>query len=183
MKKTFIFLILMFLAGVLCMQLLGNTFVGSDCFLNEYHLSFFANQDIERMGLFWNVLWERGKLFLVLAVLLFTPIKKVLPVLSGGFFSFTLGMYSASCVILHGAKGILLFLSSVFPQGIFYLLAIFFLFRLQKPVMYRDGKKIAAYIFSILLIVSIFMVGCIMETTFGMEILQYCVKYLMKNAI
>lgn len=176
MKKTFILFLILFLAGVLSAQLFGSEFLATYGFLNEYHLQSFAVARIEKVDLLWNVLWERGKLFLLLTVLLFTPTRRAVPAITGGLLSATAGLYGAACVMLFGIRGVGLFFCSLFPQWIFYFLAGFFLFRLQRPVLNNTGKEKASYIFSVFLILILIVVGCIVEVTFGMGLLQWCLR-------
>ena len=176
MKKTFILFLILFLAGVLSAQLFGSEFLATYGFLNEYHLQSFAAAKIQKVDLFWNVLWERGKLFLFLTILLLTPARRAVPSITGGLLSATAGLYGTACVMLFGIRGVGLFFCSLLPQWIFYFLAGFFLFRLQRPVLNNTGKEKVSYVFSVLLILILIVVGCIVEVTFGMGLLQWCLR-------
>lgn len=180
MKKRIWIWLLFFLAGVLLAELLGKEFFTTYGFLSEYHLKNYASAKLELPDLFWNVLWERGKLFLLIALICATPARKLLPPVGKGIACFVLGLFAAADIILLGGWGILLFVCALLPHGIFYLGSILLIYGM-KPSYACDGKrKNARFFLQILLIWTLFAAGCLLETTAGTWLQQNLLKLIYK---
>ncbi len=79
MKKEITIGICFVMAGILSVCFFGYEYFTTYGFLNEYHMRSFADSDTELMTLLGNILWERGKLFVFLWILSYTPARKVIP--------------------------------------------------------------------------------------------------------
>ncbi len=176
MKKEMLILFLLILAGIFSTQLFGSDFFAEYGFLNEYHLQLFADAKLDRVALFWNVFWERGKLFLVFALLGITPLKQLLPLLMKCAFGYTIGLYGAACVMNLGGAGFGVLLLSLLPHGIFYLLALIGLFYLERPMIYREKKYVFRRVLAVVLLVILLTAGCLLETAVSTFLLQAFLK-------
>jgi hypothetical protein len=171
MKRTCILCLILLLAGILTAQLFGAEFLGTYGFLNDYYLKAFARSNPDKLDLFWNILWERGKLFLFFALLAATPLRRWLrPLLLGLFFYFT-GFYGAACLICQQLLGLGIFVLSLLPHGAFYAAAACFFLRLEPPGMYCGKKYIFSYILAIAIVMLLFLIGCILETAVSSPLL------------
>lgn len=177
MKKEILIVVILLLAGVFSAQLFGSEYFATYGFLNEYHLQSFSNVKLDWVALFWNVFWERGKLFLMIVILGMTPVKRALPLLFRAVFGYTVGLYGAACVMNMGAAGLGVLFFSVFPHGIFYLMVLYLFLRMEGKAHYKEHKHIFTTAFSIAVLLVLFLVGCLLETTIGTCLLQ---MYLRK---
>lgn len=172
MKRKGIIFAILLIAGIFGAQLFGTEFLRTYGFLNEYNLRAFARADLDKLNLFWNILWARGKLFLLLVILASTPARKWL--LSGleGILAFLIGFYGAACVICEGALGIGIFFLSLFPHGLLYGAAFFGFLHIERPVFYSKKKHVLSYILAIAIVLLLLVIGCILETGVGSVLLQ-----------
>lgn len=162
-------------AGVLCAWFFGSTYFATYGFLNEYHLKSLAESTADAGMLLWNILWERGKLFLVAGLAAATPLKKVLPLLVECLLCFTGGIYLAACVMNMGGWGFLFFFLSLLPHGIFYLAALILLVRKDPGFRYRPkGTALRIILFAAGLLLLI-VLGALLETFVGYKLMIWAI--------
>ncbi len=176
MKKQILILLLLLLAGIFSAQLLGRGFFAEYGFLNEYHLRTFAAAKPDRMALFGSILWERGKLFLALAVLGLTPLKRVLPLMIEWILGFTIGFFGAACVMNLHAAGLGVLFLSLFPQGLFYLPVLFLLPAAGQPPVYREKGYAVRKTLAFAILIILLIAGCLTEATAGTFFMQAFLK-------
>ena len=102
MKKELAIGICFGLAGILCTCLFGYEYFTTYGFLNAYHMKAFAASDTGYLPLLANILWERGKVFVIIAILSLTALKAILPLLLRCLIYFTGGVFFAACVMNMG---------------------------------------------------------------------------------
>lgn len=184
MKKQIGFLVILFLAGIASAQLFGTKFLTTYGFLNQYHMDAFASADMDFMQVFWNILWERGKEFLIFVLLGITPIRKYLPLILKSILVYAFGLFLCACIMNMGIGGIAVAVCSLFPQIIPYVLAILLIFHMEeKPqkVMHNKANSISpilTYIMWGALIVMLILIACLLESTIGVYILQKIIKII-----
>jgi hypothetical protein len=171
MKRTCILCLILLLAGILTAQLFGAEFLGTYGFLNDYYLKTFARSNPDKLDLFWNILWERGKLFLFLALLAATPLKRWLRLLLLGLFSYFTGIYGAACLICQQLRGLGIFVLSLFPHGLFYAGAAWLFLRLLPPGRFSGKKYVFSYLLANAIVLLLFLIGCILETAVSSPLL------------
>ena len=118
MKKEITIGICFVMAGILSVCFFGYEYFTTYGFLNEYHMRSFADSDTELMTLLGNILWERGKLFVFLWILSYTPARKVIPLVLRCLICFTGGIFLAACMLNMGIAGFMFFLVSWLPHGL-----------------------------------------------------------------
>ena len=99
MKKELAIGICFGLAGILCTCLFGYEYFTTYGFLNAYHMKAFAASDTGYLPLLANILWERGKVFVIIAILSLTALKAILPLLLRCLIYFTGGVFFAACLV------------------------------------------------------------------------------------
>lgn len=180
MKKEIIIGIVFCVAGILCACFFGYEYFSTYGFLNEYHMQSFADAELNIPFLLGNIIWERGKFFLLVFLLACTPAKKITPLILRCAICFTAGIFLAACVLNMGVAGILFFLVSWLPHGLLYLLALILIFHVDSHRFYNRKnpslKKIALYA-SIIVIV---LVGCSLEAVLGTRLLRWSVGLALK---
>ena len=137
MKKELAIGICFGLAGILCTCLFGYEYFTTYGFLNAYHMKAFAASDTGYLPLLANILWERGKVFVIITILSLTALKAILPLLLRCLIYFTGGVFFAACVMNMGILGIVFFLVSWLPHGILYLAALALLLLVEPHRFYN----------------------------------------------
>ncbi len=176
MKKFLIVLIIIFICGILsadvCIEQIQDSavLIGLD-FYKEY-----ANAKLAFKDVFWNILYERIKMFGVLLLLCFTPIKEKIGVILAPVFSFIWGFFLMSCIIELGVAGLVVGLASVLPHGLLYGGVIWMALSKRRTRSYhmkdRVALNVATYIFMMLL----FITGCVMESLVGTHFIPWVIR-------
>ena len=160
------------IAGILCTCLFGYSYFTTYGFLNAYHMNAFASSQTDFVTLLGNIVWERGKLMLFLAILSLTALKPVMPLILRCLICFTCGIFLAACVMNMGWLGIVFFLVSWFPHGMFYIAGLVLLLHVDVHRFYNRRnpvvKKTAFYMGIIVLVLA----GCMLEASVGTKLLK-----------
>ena len=170
MRRKNCLCILLFLIGIGIASLIGNG--DAEIFGNEYHVQNFGVAELDKMGLLCEVLWNRGKLFLMLMVFLATPVRKWVPFCTAASISFMAGVYIKICMIQFGLKGILIFFISLLPHGIFYGMVVAVLFLVSKNRNYYRKGEMLSRILVIIIMLTLFFVGTLLEVWNSSSVLQ-----------
>lgn len=176
MKKFLIVLIIIFICGILsadvCLKQIEDSavVVGLDCY-KQYANAKFAFKDV-----FWNIMYERIKLFSVLLLLCFTPLKKKLGVILLAVFSFVWGFFLMSSIIELGAAGLVVGLASVLPHGILYGIVIGLVLNRSRTRTLHTRNRIAIHVVLYILLVLLFLTGCILESLVGTHFIPWVIR-------
>lgn len=176
MKKEIAIGVCFCLAGILCTCLFGYEYFTTYGFLNAYHMKAFADATTEFLPLLADILWERGKLFVLIAIISLTTLKSILPLLLRCLLFFTGGVFLAACVLNMGLLGIVFFLAALFPHGLFYLLALLLLLRVEHHRFYHRKNLWLMKIAWISGVVVLVLLGCVTEASLGISLLRLVVK-------
>lgn len=162
-------------AGILCACLFGSEYFAVHGFLNEYHLESFAVGEQDVQLLLWNILWERSKFFILVALAAATSIRKILPLLMRCLICFTVGIYLSACVMNLGGWGLLFFLASLIPHSIFYLAALILLIRREEPYRYQPSRAVIRKVMYVAGVIGLILIGCFLESFLGTKILKWTI--------
>lgn len=179
MKKEIAVGICFCIAGCLSAWLFGYEYFSTYGFLNEYHMQTFAKASFDTPALLGNILWERGKLFLMIVIVSCTPLKKIMPLLLRCGICYTAGMFLAACIMNMGIYGFLFFVVSWLPHGFLYLLVLMMVFRMDYYQI--CGRKNAALKLGAACtgIIMVFLLGCVTEATIGVSILRWMTQWML----
>jgi len=179
MKKFLIVLIILFICGILsadvCLKQIEESavLVGLDCY-KQYANARFTFGDV-----FWNILYERIRLFSVLLLLCFTPLKKKLGVILLTVFSFVWGFFLMSCIIELGVAGLVVGLACVLPHGILYGVVIGVVLNRNQTRTYHTKNRIAIHVVLYILLVVLFLTACILESFVGTHFIPWVIRLSM----
>ena len=153
MKKELAIGICFGLAGILCTCLFGYEYFTTYGFLNAYHMKAFAASDTGYLPLLANILWERGKVFVII-------------------------VFFAACVMNMGILGIVFFLVSWLPHGILYLAALALLLLVEPHRFYnRKNPWLLRLVWGMGVVVLV-LLGCVLEASVGIRLLRFVVEKL-----
>lgn len=139
-----------------------------------------------RVGMFFFLLWQRGKQALFFLFLLMTAIGLPFLYVTAAAVGAVSGCYLFAACCRYGISGTVVFLMAFFPQGCIYLLLCYLLMRLglkgKMPLGSYDGgknEKKRGYqgklfgrgvstkgIFQLFLSILLLILGCFVETCF-----------------
>lgn len=176
MKKFLIVLIIIFICGILsadvCIKQIeeSQVLVGID-FYKEY-----ANTKLAFKDVFWNILYERVKLFSVLLLLCFTPLKEKIGIILAPVFSYIWGFFLMSCIIELGIAGLVVGLASVLPHGLLYFGVIWMLLSKRRTRSYHTKDRVAINIATYLFMILLFITACVVESLVGTHFIPWVIR-------
>ena len=176
MKKFLIILIILFICGILSADVCMKQMKESSVIVGIEVYEQYANAKLIFKDVFWNMLYERLKLFVILFLLCFTPLKEKVGTLLAPVFSFIWGFFLMSCIIELGVAGLVVGLASVLPHGILYGGVIVILIGRRRRRTYEVKSRFAIdmgiYIFLLLL----FITACIIESLIGTHFIPWVIR-------
>ena len=136
MKKSTIWFFLVFLAGVICANVLGVVLGRELGAMNEYFINRYLYTEIHGQELFLYLFYKRAPEFLILLIL------SVDCYLS--YLGFSVGFLSVIAIMNAGISGSVLTVGFFFPQWLFYV-PVLFLWRYEL-MRYKglDGEYAAS---------------------------------------
>ena len=138
----------------------------------------FAASETGYLPLLANILWERGKVFVVIAILSLTALKAILPLLLRCLIYFTGGVFFAACVMNMGILGIVFFLVSWLPHGILYLAALALLLMVEPHRFYNRKNPWLLRLAWGMGVAVLVILGCVLEASVGIRLLRFVVEKL-----
>ena len=160
------------LAGIFVALIIGEKFISTYGFFSEYNLKSFAYYEMDQVSLFWNIVWQRGKLLILVLLLSSTVFSKLMPyalMILGGF---SFGILEVVCAMQMGIFGILVPACSWIPHGGFYLIVLIFLIRSKNIFKYENRRKKLYFFLLGSGVLFLFFIGCFLETTLGTWVMQ-----------
>ena len=176
MKKFFLMLLILFLCGVISADLCIEKLVNSNALLDIEMYEGYANANLAFQDVFWNILYERAKLVLILVLLCFTPIKEKISVLLICIFSFAWGFFVMSCIAELGMAGIVVGISAVLPHALFYGGIVLLLIVKRSRYTYHRREQMALGAATYIAIVMLFITGCIIESIMGTHFIPWVIR-------
>ena len=118
-----------FLLGICSANLWMKQYVLDIGILNQYFLEQYNRADIVYEAYLWYLVKSRGTPFVLLLAAAGTRYRKMAVMLTVVWLGFCFGMVICMAIIKLGSKGIVLIVTALAPQGIFYAMAGIVLFR------------------------------------------------------
>jgi len=172
--------------GALSANLFKDTFVAQ---LRNYQIAVFTDiyrNDIDYTGLFWYILADRMKDFILFWMLSITILGLPYMALKISSFGFYIGFFISEVTMQYGLKGLLLVLTFQFPHGLIYLpVAIICLYKGYELCrkIYHDNRGHLIGLFSILrpylLLIFLLALGLLV----GSFLEAYAGSFLLKKII
>ena len=176
MKKFLIILIIIFICGILSADICMQQMKESDAFIGLEGYKQYANAKLMFRQVFWNIMYERVKLFGIVVLLCFTPLKERMGRFIGIWFSFIWGFFLMSCIVELGVAGLVVGLASVLPHGILYGVAIALLLNGGRVRRYQYKNQVARKISMYLFIMLLFVTACVIESLIGTHFIPWVIR-------
>lgn len=177
MKKFFLMLAILFLCGIVSADICVGIIKDSDVLMDLEIYKNYANAKLIYKDVFWNVLYERLKLFAFLGLLCFTPVREFLGILFAGIFSFIWGFFMMSCITQLGLAGVVVGISSVLPHGLLYGgLMVMMLAKRGRVRTYSQKGNMAVYIMSCIVMLLLFVTGCVLESLVSTHFIPWVIR-------
>lgn len=176
MKKFLIVLIIIFICGILSADVCIEQIQESDILVDIDYYKEYANAKLAFKDVFWNILYERIKLFCVLLLLCFTPLKEKIGAILAPVFSFIWGFFLMSCIVELGIAGLVVGLASVIPHGILYGGAIWIVLSKRRTRSYHMKDRIPLNIATYLFMILLFITACVVESLVGTHFIPWVIR-------
>ncbi len=176
MKKFLLMLLILFICGIVSGDLCVEELESSQVLLDLEIYRSYANAKLDFRDVFWNVLYERGKLFFFMILLCFTPIKEKMIFVFICIFSFVWGFFFFSCLTELGMAGVVVGITAVLPQGLFYSGAIGLLLQGKTNYSYHQRDRMVRGTVNYILMVLLFITGCIVESLMGTHFIPWVIR-------
>lgn len=180
MRKITWTCVALFLAGILCTQLIGYEKLRELTQVDGATLLQYANTQVDLVQRYFNVLWERMKMSALLVLLAASRLGNKAPVVVLCGFCFVMGLFGGVCMVGVGWPGILLALASLFPQCLLYVAAVWIALRVMsgRGQFVRGRKTILQNVMYELLAAMLMILGTILETTAGHALVCYVIRLI-----
>ncbi len=176
MKKFLIILFILFICGILSADVCLKQIYDSEVLVGLDFYKQFANAKLIFKDVFWNVFYERIKLFGVLILFCFTPIKEKIAVIFIPLFSFVWGFFLMTCIIELGVAGMVVGLASVIPHGLFYGGIIITILNRYRVRDYQLRNKLVTNAMKYVLLFLMFLTGCVLESLVSVHFIPWVIR-------
>ena len=171
-------LAIIFVSGVVFADVCIDIVKGSSVLLDLEIYKGYANARLVYEEVFWNVLYERIKLFTFVILLGFTPLKKYLFYIIASVFCFVWGFFIMSCISGLGLAGVVVGITSVIPHGLLYGALVFMLLGggEKHAYTYHKREQIVMGITDIIIIVLLLITGCVVESLVSTHFVPWVIR-------
>ncbi len=176
MKKFFLMLIILFFCGIVSADVCIDIIKDSSVLLNMEIYKGYASAELVYQDVFWNVLYERIKMFGFLFLLCFTPIRRYLSTITASVFSFIWGFFLMSCIIELGLVGVVVGIGAVIPHGLLYGALILMMLQQREIYTYHHKNNVAFNIVNIVLMILLFITGCVIESLVSTHFIPWVIR-------
>lgn len=177
MKKFFLMLAIFFICGIISadigLEMLGN----SSSIINADTYVAYANAKLIYRDVFWNILYERLKLFALIGLLCFLPIKNYIGILLINVFSFIWGFYIMGCITELGIAGVIVGIFSVIPHGLLYGGLVMMMLEDKEMYFYNRSKEKIVYHITTVIVMALFLLtGCVLESLISTHFIPWVIR-------
>ncbi|MDO5538458.1 MAG: stage II sporulation protein M [Eubacteriales bacterium] len=167
------FLFTGFAAGVLFVNLWGNTYLGDISIFGPEQMKTVAGLETDPGELFRYLVFERAKGILLLWLLGYTVAGIPAALFTFGWLGAAAGILLSTCIIEMRLAGIIVFLTALLPQWLVYMPMIWMLctqiydkgiVRYQKGRYFDNWEKEKQYLSILLLTAALLAAGAVLET-------------------
>lgn len=176
MKKFLLMLLILFICGIISADLCVEKLLNSNVLLDIEIFRGYANAKLAFKDVFWNVLYERAKLIVILILLCFTPIREKIIYILISIFSFMWGFFCMSCISELGFAGAAVGITSVFPHGIFYVGMVVLLLQNNAHNSYHQKDRVTLNAVTYMSMILMFVTGCIIESLMGTHFIPWVIR-------
>lgn len=176
MKKSIFLWLLLLICGMISADVLAMISDFENIVINAEEYRAYAYAKVEFKEMFWKLLYERGKMLGILALISLLPTREKLLPLLACFFTYGYGIFFMSCLMEIGIAGILISLSALIPHGILYGIAIVLMFRRRELRTYQMNQKFGYEAGTVAIILLLFVTGTVIECFIGTEFMPWVIR-------
>lgn len=176
MKKFFLMLILFFICGFVSADLCMEELKESNVLLQLEVYESYANARFAFKDIFWNLLYERLKLFGILVLLMFTPLREKLSVIFLSVFAFCFGFFFMSSIVELGAAGFVVAFASILPHGLFYAGVISLMLKNRRLRSFHQRDQILIKAGTYMFLLLLFVTGCVVEGLMATNFIPWVIR-------
>ncbi len=146
-------------------------------FSNDF-LAVYEEVEVNSFSLWQYVFGTRFKDFLAVLILSFTNLRKVAVNGYIAYFGIVTGGMISFAVMNHGATGVWIYLLSVLPQYILYIIAYRVIYMIGHEERVRSGNDIRKHIFMVIFIISLVFAGTYVEAYINPAIMRWVYSWM-----
>ena len=176
MKKFLIILIIIFICGILSADVCLKEMKENSVFLEKDFYEQYAHVEKVFKNVFWHILYERTKIFFVLLIICFTPLKEKIGILLLPIFSYIWGFYLMSCIVELGGTGVVVGLASVLPHGILYGIAMLGMIEQGQTRGYHRKNLSIMHVARYMFVILLFVTACVVESLVGSRFIPWIIR-------
>lgn len=176
MKKSFFMFLILFVCGILSADVCIDIIHGSSVLMDLESYRGYADAQFVYQDVFWNVLYERIKLFIFLLMLCLTPFKRYLGIFFAGIFSFMWGFFMMSSIRILGLAGVVVGIASVLPHGILYGALLMVVLSERNLYTYHKNNQILIYVLNGVIMLLLLLTGCVLESLVSMHFIPWVIR-------
>ena len=169
-------LTILFVCGIVSADVCIGIINESSVLLDMEVYKGYANAKLIYREVFWNILYERLKLFAFILLLYFTPLNRFLGVLLASIFSYIWGFFIMSCITELGLAGIVVGIFSVLPHGLLYVALIIMLLGGESAYTYHSSGRIALSIANVIIMILLLLTGCVLESIVSTRFIPWVIR-------
>lgn len=181
MKKSFLILAILFICGIISADICNEVLKEGNRLLDIGMYKTYANAELVYRDIFWNILYERIKLFAFLLLLCFTPIRRYIGAVIICLFSFIWGFYIMTCIVELGLAGVVVGIACVIPHGILYGIMLTMLLGRNeiRTYSYQSKPTLGRNIVDIFGVLLLFITGCVLESIVSTHFIPWLIRLSM----
>lgn len=166
-----------FLLGVFAVNIWYQMIVEKTGLLDEYTLLCMEQIQLDHRAYFWYLLKKRGGAAALAALLSSTYLGLCVLYISVGWLGLASGIVLSTCILRYGAKGILLFIGSLFPHQIILIpcsilllcwcyamcTSLYFPNLSEEPFQGKKGQFFFRKLLQFSVMMGVVIIGCLLE--------------------
>ena len=174
-------LAIIFISGIISADVCVDILKGSSVLLDLEIYKYYANAKLVYQDVFWNILYERIKLFAFITLLCFTPLRSYLVSIIVSVFSFIWGFFIMSCIRELGMAGVVVGITSVVPHGLLYGILIMMILGggNRHSYTYQNRGRIVLNIANTIIIILLLLTGSVMESLVSTHFIPWVIRLSM----
>lgn len=170
-------LAIIFISGIISADVCIDIVSDSSVLLDLEMYKGYANAKLMYHDVFWNILYERIKLFAFIILLCFTPLRNYLVGIILSVFSFIWGFFIMSCITELGLAGVVVGFASVIPHGLLYGILVMMLLSGEERSSYTyQNRGVVLSIANIVIMILLLITGCVMESLVSTHFIPWVIR-------
>ena len=179
MKRLVIVLLIVFLCGMICANVVTKGLAQEGVLLDEEFYKEYAVDKLVFETIFWQILIQRCKGLIRIIVLSLTPLKKWMPPILCIGATFVMGFFLMCNTMAMAGVGFLSAIATFIPMVGCYGGMGILLYRGQEHNIRNKVQKVGVKTLSIMVATLLFVLGCVLESLVSVHLIPWMIRLSM----